>query len=370
MKATQRFRQRARRLLASLAAVLTTAMTSGAATGPSFITERLADGVYAVRPVETAGFGLDANSLVVVGQDGVLVVDAQFSASATREVIAAVRRVTDKPVRWLVNTHWHDDHVSGNAEWQRARPELEVISAAAMRDDMASSGATNRQNFLMQIPGTLGYLRDMAAKGTGIDGAPSDTGEINAIARYATLLERFAAESALTPHVLPTRTFTDSLVLDLGRRRVVLRTPGRGHTRADVIVDVPDAGVIATGDLVIWPVPFVGTTSFPREYGATLGALLARPHRILLPGHGPVLRDDVHVVRTRDMLAAITREVDSLRVAGLPIDSVRKRITLAPWRATFAGTDKLRNALFSTYVLSSAIPKAYNDGAAGARGAR
>ncbi|MBI3791878.1 MAG: MBL fold metallo-hydrolase, partial [Gemmatimonadetes bacterium] len=263
-----------RALATALLVVMSVRAAHAQPVAPRFLTERLAPGVWAVRPVDSVGFGMDANSLVVEGRTGALVVDAQMSATSTRAVIAAVRAVTRRPVRYLVHTHWHDDHVAGAAEWQRAVPDIVIVGGTRMAADMATQGAKNRAGFLGQIPGTVAYLRDLAAKRRGLDGAATDSTETAAYVRYAKLIERFAAESALVPHVAPTRTVDDSLVLELGARRVVARVIGAGHTAADVVVDVPDAGVIATGDLVITPVPFVGSTSFPRSYAATLGRLL------------------------------------------------------------------------------------------------
>ena len=326
--------------------------------------ESLGRGLLVVSPADTVGFGLDANSLVVEGRDAVLVVDAQFSAQATDAVIAEVRKRTTKPVRWLVNTHWHDDHVSGNAAWLRAYPALTIVSARAMREDMVRDGASNRANFLKSIPGTTAYLTSLADKGTALDGTPTDSGEVRAFRAYAAVLQRFAADSALTHPTPPTRVFDVVDTIDLGARRVIVRNIGKGHTRADVIVEVPQDGVIATGDLIITPVPFIGSTSFPREYAQTIDALLARPHRLLVPGHGSVQRDDRYAIAVRELTTSIARQVDSLRRLSMPLDSVRAHVNLTQFRERFAARDRLRNELFGYYVISSAIPKAYTDGAA------
>ncbi|HEX2205969.1 MAG TPA: MBL fold metallo-hydrolase, partial [Longimicrobium sp.] len=98
-----------------------------------FDVERVADGVYAVVRREPAGLWFEANNAFVVGDDGVVVVDANFSVAATREVIAAIRRVTPKPVRYVVNTHWHDDHITGNRAYRDAFPGVEFVGHATAR---------------------------------------------------------------------------------------------------------------------------------------------------------------------------------------------------------------------------------------------
>ncbi|MFN8571417.1 MAG: MBL fold metallo-hydrolase [Gemmatimonadaceae bacterium] len=338
-----------------------------------FRTDTLAPDVYVVSPTAPLGLGMDPNSLVVVGANEVLVVDAQFSASSTEAVIGAVRALTRKPVRWLVNTHWHDDHVSGNAAWRRAFPGISIVGHQLMRQGMLSDGATNRAAFLRSVPGTATYLRDLIAKGLGIDGKPTDRNELDAFAAYVTLMERFAAESLRTTPTPPDMVVADQMTIRVGTHRVDLGYLGRAHTSGDLVVHLPDEGIIAAGDLVVLPVPFVGSTSFPRDFGQTLDQLLALPHRVVVPGHGPVQRDDAYIARARDMMYAIRREVDSLRRAGDSLGVARRRVTLMPFRVAFAGADRLKNELFDNYVISSAIPKAWQDGAAAdsaGRGAR
>ncbi len=333
------------------------------ATAPAFRAESLAAGVWAIRPTAMSGFGMDANSMLVVGSREALVVDAQFSAWSTRAVIDLVHALTAKPVRWLVNTHWHDDHVSGNAEWLRATPGLTIVGASAMRDDMLRDGAKNRASFLSSLPGTVQFLADRVAKAKGLDDQPADSTELAAFRAYSTLIARFAAESALTHPTPPSRVFDGELAIDLGGRRVRVLEMGAAHTRADVAVSVDDARIVAAGDLVIWPVPFVGSTSFPLQFGATLQRLLALPHVAIVPGHGPVQRDDAYITLSRNMIDALSSQVDSLRRLGVPLDSVRAHLDVTRFRERLTGTDRLRRALWNTYVMASAIPKAYADGA-------
>ena len=80
---------------------------------------KLADGVYASIRKEPVGLGVEANNLFVVDDDGVVVVDTNFGPSSTRQVLAALRKITDEPVKYVINTHPHDDHVLGNAVYRR-----------------------------------------------------------------------------------------------------------------------------------------------------------------------------------------------------------------------------------------------------------
>jgi glyoxylase-like metal-dependent hydrolase (beta-lactamase superfamily II) len=168
----------------------------------------------------------------------------------------------------------------------------------------------------------------------------------------------FVAESEERP-VLPTKTFGDSLVLDLGGRSVVAMYLGRGHSRGDIIVRVPDVGVIAAGDLVVWPVPFVGTTSYPGDFGTTLDRMLALRPSAILPGHGPVMRDTTYVHDVSRMLKSVHSQVAAAVARGDSLPAVRKAVDLSAFRQLFGGESKLRQGLFDNYVKASAIPAEY-----------
>src|SRR3954462_7691660 len=102
---------------ASRASSTATASEQPTTVGPVVVTS-LGSGVYAAIRAEPLGLAVNANSLFIVNDDHVVVVDAQFTRAATEENIAALRRITNKPVRYVINTHWHDDHVAGDQAYR------------------------------------------------------------------------------------------------------------------------------------------------------------------------------------------------------------------------------------------------------------
>jgi glyoxylase-like metal-dependent hydrolase (beta-lactamase superfamily II) len=157
--------------------------------------------------------------------------------------------------------------------------------------------------------------------------------------------------------------FDDSLRISAGGTPIVLRYLGRAHTRGDIVVHLPAQRIAITGDIVLAPVPFVGTTSYPREYAATIDGILALSATTVVPGHGSPLRSPQHLRDVQRMLVTITRQVDSMRRGGDSLATVRRVVTLNEFRKLFAGDDRLKNELFDNYVVQSAIPKAFRDGA-------
>ncbi len=92
------------------------------AQGGSFEMVRLAEGVYLARRTEPAGLTTNANSVFIINEEDVVVVDSTLTPGTAREEIAALRKLTTKPVRYVVNTHRHDDHVMGNVAYREAFP--------------------------------------------------------------------------------------------------------------------------------------------------------------------------------------------------------------------------------------------------------
>src|SRR6476646_3251867 len=110
---------------------------SGAPADPQVEVVRVADGVYAVlrsqHPEEQPGH---SNSVIIINDEDVVVVDATRMPSQARKIIAAVRALTRKPVRVLIHTHWHDDHVYGNQAFAEAFPGVEIVAHQSAREDM------------------------------------------------------------------------------------------------------------------------------------------------------------------------------------------------------------------------------------------
>jgi cyclase len=108
------------------------------------------DGVYAVLAKPT--FRTNGNAAIVLLDDGVLVVDAESCPSAAREVIAGIKRLTDKPVKYVVITHFHGDHTQGTEAYVSAWPGVQVISSSATRESIEKQGVPRMKRELVSVP--------------------------------------------------------------------------------------------------------------------------------------------------------------------------------------------------------------------------
>lgn len=343
-----------------------TAPAAADPTAPAFAFEEVAPGVWAALRREPPGMGFDANSVFLVNEADVVVVDTHVTPASARASLAALRRVTDKPVTVVINTHWHDDHVLGNQVYRDAFPGVEFVAHAVAPEEMATVGAANRRQLLEAAPGIVEALKQRLAEGTGFDGAPLTDRQRASYAADAAWGERYLAAAPEVEVVPPTITVADRLTLHRGGRVIEVRHLGAGHTGADLVVHLPAEGIVVAGDLVAWPVPLVGSTSFPAAYEAALGELLALGASIVVPGHGPVLRDDAYPRLLHEMLVSLNAQAQAAVARGESLDEARRSVDLGDFRRRIAGDDEVLDALFSMYVVGPGVTNAYRDAAAAA----
>jgi glyoxylase-like metal-dependent hydrolase (beta-lactamase superfamily II) len=227
-------------------------------TAPRFHVEKLAEGVYAVVRDKLPGFAVESNSLFIIGERNVVVVDAQSSLGSTRQVLAALRQLTTKPVRYVINTHWHDDHIIGNQVYRDAFPGVEFISHAETRAYLAGKGLAVRRDFHKQIPEFAGQIRKAVDENKNLRGEPINDEERASYLSDLALADGYMTVPGDFQPPLATITLRDELTLYQGNRVIEIRYLGRGHTSGDLVVHLPDEGIVAAGDLIVWPVPLVG----------------------------------------------------------------------------------------------------------------
>ena len=355
--------------LARLCLLILFAAAAPAAFGQagSFELVRLAEGVYVARRTEPPGLTVNANSVFIVNDEDVIVVDATLTPGTAREELAALRRLTDKPVRYVINTHWHDDHVLGNQTYREAFPLADFVAHENTREYLPTTGLKNRQMAMSPggYPGFIGALKRRLEKNESVYGGPLDEEERAVLASDIRIAERYMAENPKATVVLPTVTLRERLTLHRGSRDIDILYLGRGHTSGDIVVHLPAEGIIVAGDLVINPVPYVGNPqSHPGEWGETLDKLLALKHTIIVPGHGPVLRDDTYVRLMSRLFASMKQQVAAAAARGETIEQVRKSVNLDEIRKLFVGDSRVRRDIFDSYVLGAGLAAAYADATA------
>jgi glyoxylase-like metal-dependent hydrolase (beta-lactamase superfamily II) len=331
----------------------------------NFEIQKLAEGVYAVIRKDPPGLMVDANSVFIIGDDDVIVVDTSGAPETSSAVLASLRRLTNKPVRYVINTHWHDDHIRGNRVFRDAFPSVEFIAHADMREYMPNQGAANRRGFLEGAPPVVAQMRSLLEKNRNFRGEPLTSEERESYTSDIKLAEVAIAGAPEATTVLPTITLQDRLTLYRGGRIIDIRQLGKGHTSGDIVVHLPKEGIVITGDLVVWPVPLVGNPqSHIGDWAVTLEKLVGLGASTIVPGHGPVLHDDAYLKLMACLFSSIKRQADAAVARGETLQQARASVNLDEFRMRMAGDSPVKRALFDRYVSSPGIAAAFREASA------
>ena len=245
----------------------------------------------------------DPNSGIIVGDDGVMVIDAQATPAMAQDVIARVATVTDKPIKYVLLTHYHAVRVLGASAYKNA----EIICSDTARAMIAERGQ-----------------QDMDSE----------------IGRFPRL---FRAVETIPGLTWPTITFPGQISVWLGKREVRILHIGRGHTAGDVIAVVPDANVVFSGDLVEYrSACYCGDAHF-NDWPATLDILAQMQATALVPGRGAALTDPKMVA---DGIAMTSDFLTTLY--GTVSEQVAKGHSL---KQTFDATKAAMDPKFSSYAI-------------------
>jgi cyclase len=325
----------------------------------------LADGVYVIRHKDAPDTFPQGNTTVIIGERDVLVVDSCYLPSSAEEDIAQIRQWTAKPVRFLLNTHWHYDHTMGNVAYRDAFPGIVVLAQTETRNQIAGYNPYWFERF----PGRAKRMQEMVDAGKNADGkslTPSEIQELKtAVAGILPVWSEFQLLPPRLAELTPDVTFEREMTIDLGNREVQLKHLGRGNTRGDAVAYVPKDKVLITGDLLDHPVPyFFG--GYPEEQLVTLQRMALLDAQIIVPGHGDVLHDKVYLQKEIDFISAVVTQVKKAiyRLGSGPdkFDAVReevsKNIDVDALRKKFTG-DVQSNRDFFNETYDGLIRAAY-----------
>ena len=325
----------------------------------------IAAGVYVIRHEDAPDTFPQGNTTVVVGERDALVVDSCYLPSSAKKDIAQIQKWTNKPVRYLVNTHWHYDHTMGNGVYKDAFASLTIV---AHRETRKQIEGYNPQWFA-KFPERATTFEQRIASGKDADGRALTAGEIaefkTALAGVEPVWAEFRDLGARRD-MAPTLAFDREIDLDLGGREIRLLHLGRGNTAGDAVIYLPREKILVAGDLLDHPVPYLGG-GYPVELIATLEKMAALDFDTLVPGHGKVLRGKAYLEQVIEFLRVVTREVDrEIHRAGSgprKLDEVKKAVlaavNVAAWRERFAGDDRDSRDFFDSFSLSGLITAAY-----------
>jgi len=286
---------------------------------PAHKFEKVAEGIYF--STGTGSINTGSNGGVIVNADDVLIIDPGITAAAARAFIADVKTLTNKPIKYVVDTHYHYDHAFGN---QVFGPDVTLIGHDMTRRHLMSNvlqQRTYQTNGLQAIAARFTQLRDQIAKA-------ADPKEKAILERQLAIHQQYADEQKLLKPTPPTTTLTSDLTLHRGGREIQIKFLGRAHTDGDVVVILPRERIVATGDLMESQISYMGD-SYPDEWPATLEKLKALDFDTVLPGHGNVFKGKDHIRNLQAYWRDFYQQATALRKQGVPPEEAAKRIDLS-----------------------------------------
>ncbi|MEO0991227.1 MAG: MBL fold metallo-hydrolase [Pseudomonadota bacterium] len=222
----------------------------------------------------------DPNSGVIIGDDSVMIIEAQATPRLAAKVIEKVREVTDKPISHVVLTHYHAVRVLGASAYGADQ----IIMSDAARGMVAERGQEDWDSEFQRFP------------------------------------RLFEGHESIPGLTWPTTTFSDAMTVYLGNRKVEIRQIGRAHTAGDSVVWVPDEQVMFTGDIVEYHSACYCGDGYFQEWGPTLDRVKAYNPQSIAPGRGDALvgvdRVDAALAATRDFVSSTYLPVQQVAARG------------------------------------------------------
>jgi cyclase len=304
---------------AFLRATWARAQSAGAST-QLFAIEKVADGIYAAlaRPQVLT----NCNAAIFVNSADVLVVDAHSKPSASASLVAQIKKeITEKPVRYLVNTHFHWDHTQGNSTYKASSPKLDIIASDTTKQLMTQLARNRLKESLASVAPMIDGLQARLAKATSAADKALRQDQIRQLESYRTEMKNYSLE-------LPTITFEKSYVIKDGAGDLHVEFHGRAHTAGDIVVFSPQKRVIAAGDVINGFLPNLAD-GYPKPWPKTIDSFGQLPYDHLISGHGPVHHDRARIGQFRNYIEELTGLVEMGKKAGKPLAELQKTLTVA-----------------------------------------
>ncbi len=288
--------------------------------GNLFDLQKAADGIFFAQAHPQAQ--VNCNAAIFVRSRDVVVVDAHSKPSAAASLIQQVRReITDKPVRYVINTHFHWDHAQGNHAYRTAFRPIDFIASSTTRQLMSKLAVQRVKDSLDEVPPRIERLRKRAE-------ASHDPAEKAFCADQIQQLEAYQAELSHYALELPTITFDKTYLLQDPAYDLHLDFHGHAHTAGDIFVYCPSRRVLASGDVSHGWLPSMGD-AFPRAWPHTIDEAAKVDFKYLLGGHGLMRSDRIIMTGQRNYIEEITERVASAKQAGQSLYEMQKRVTVA-----------------------------------------
>jgi glyoxylase-like metal-dependent hydrolase (beta-lactamase superfamily II) len=264
--------------------------------------------------------GLGGNHPIIVNDNDVVLVDDGTTPATARDLLEDMKLITTKPIRYVVNTHFHYDHTDGN---QIFGPDVQIVGHEYLGNAIRTRDILNSEPFQTFQTGRVAAVDSLTKQIASEKDAAKKTDLQKQLAAAQLLVEQLKEVKPTPPNV----TYTSKMILHEGPREIQFLFLGRGHTGGDTFVYLPKERIICTGDMMETQPAYMGNAFFD-EWIATLGALKEMDFAIALPGHGHPFTDKALITAFQDYLKDVTTQVAALRKQGLSPEEAAQKVDL------------------------------------------
>lgn len=293
--------------------------------GKAFTFHKIADGVY--HAIGTGNLVVMSNAAIIEGDADVLVVDSHVTPAGAWALREELEAVTPKPIRYVVNSHFHFDHSHGN---QVYGPEVSIIGHEFARAQMVAGKSIDSRAHDFFVGGVPNAIKALEARLA----AAKDDKERRALeAQLAVQRNHLEGTKAVVP-TPPNVTLTHTMTLHRGAREIRIMHLGRAHTAGDVIVYLPKERIIATGDLLVEGTSYMGDAYFT-EWIETIESLKQLDFETVLPGHGRAFTGKDKLSHWQAYLRDFWTQAQKFHHAGVPWEQAAQQVDLRGQAANY-----------------------------------
>jgi len=294
--------------------------------GPAFRFNKVAEGVY--HAIGTGAVTNIGNASVIVNEDDVIIVDDHVSPAAAWVLVEEIKTLTSKPVRTVINTHFHFDHAHGNQIFGK---DVAIIGHEFTREMLIGGKSLEMplyKDYLGGLPAAVENIKKRLA-------AETDATRKATIQRQLQAAENNLASQRELKTVPPNVTLRTNMTLFRGDREIQIRFIGRAHTAGDVVVYLPKEKIVMTGDLLTTGLSNM-SDAFVNEWVTTLDELKKLDFVTIMPGHGDAFTDKAKIDNYQAYLRDVWTEVSRLKQQGVSAAEAAKRADLTKHKGNFA----------------------------------
>ena len=268
----------------------------------------------------------NSNSMVVINEDDVLVVDSHITPTSARQLIDSIRKVTDRPITTVVNTHFHFDHAHGN----QAFGPIQIVGHEHTR--MRMTGTPYEEHTWAGY--TAGQRSGLERLEAALEEAEDDAARTQINEQIESLRGQIAANEEVVP-TPPNTTFNERITLIRGDREIQVVFCGRAHTGGDVVIYLPAEKIAFTGDMMLGGPSYLGDGHVD-EWPQTLENLKALDVELFLPGHGPSFTDRALIDNVQAFYRDLWDQTVAARAEGKSVEETVASVDLSSHAENFS----------------------------------